>query len=137
MWKTDVMVQGTGATARATPGAGGPRRRARGEGAGTGPREAPVSPARDRSLWGGLGDKKGRGHRGKVRGRELGVQGVLDGRPSEKQRKGRPHTGGPSKSRLLSLLPKGTEDRGAASISGSHQRNTHLATEEAKKEETQ
>lgn len=45
--------------------------------------------------------------------------------------------GGPSKFRLLSLLPRGTEDRGAVSISGSHQRNTHLVTEEAKKEEMQ
>lgn len=78
MWRRDVMVQGTGATARATPGAGGPRRRASREGAGTGPREAPVSPATETgSLWGDMGDKKGRGHRGKWSGEqrqwELGV----------------------------------------------------------------
>lgn len=84
VWRTDVMVQGTGATFRATPGQEGPEGGQEEEGAGTGPREAPVSPARDRSLWGRSGGQERQGHRAKSGGRELGVQGVLDGRPSEK-----------------------------------------------------
>lgn len=83
------------------------------------------------------GGQERQGAQRQRRGRELGVQGVLKRRPSEKQRKGGLDTGGPIKFRLLSLLPRGTEDRGAAPISRSHQRNTHTVTEEAKKEEMQ
>lgn len=83
------------------------------------------------------GGQERQGAQRQRRGRELGVQGVLKRRPSEKQRKGGLDTGGPIKFRLLSLLPRGTEDRGATPISRSHQRNTHTVTEEAKKEEMQ
>lgn len=141
MWRTDVMVQGIRATARATPGAGGPRRRARGEGAGTGPGEA-VSPATEtRSLRGDTGDKKSRGQRGKWSGEqrqwELGVQGVLDGRTSKVTRAKAGWTQGvPASSGSCHCSPKGTEDLGTAPISRSHQRN-NTVTEEGKKEEMQ
>ena len=71
------MVQGIGATARATPGAGGPRRRASREGAGTGPCEAPVSPATE-TMWGRHGGQERQGaQRQVVRGaKAVGVGGV-------------------------------------------------------------
>ena len=58
--------------------------------------------------------------------KKVGVQGVLKGRPSEKQGKGGLDTGGPRKFRLLSLLPKGTEDRGGhAYFQVSPKKHTH------------